>query len=91
LHEKLFALEKVVVEAGMVVCGERLLNISIGAVFCPENGTDAEGLLAEADRRMYLVKQDRKKALPPAANDLANLAASIGNSTAAAPHSSLVQ
>jgi len=77
LPEKLLMLEKVVVESGFAVCAERLLNISIGAVFCPENGTDAEGLLAEADRRMYLVKQHRKKTAAPHANDLARLAACI--------------
>jgi diguanylate cyclase (GGDEF)-like protein len=89
LSEKLLALERVVVEAGLAVCGERLLNISIGAVFCPENGTDAEGLLAEADRRMYLVKQLHKKAAPPDAGDLARLAARVERS--AAHHSTLVQ
>jgi diguanylate cyclase (GGDEF)-like protein/putative nucleotidyltransferase with HDIG domain len=91
LPEKLLALEKVVVEAGVTICSERLLNISIGAVSCPENGTDAEGLLAEADRRMYLVKQRRKKAIPPAENGLANLAASIGHSTQPAPQPALLQ
>ena len=60
LAEKTKALERVVVEAGFAVCGERLLNISVGAAFCPEHGSDAEGLLAEADRRMYLVKQTHK-------------------------------
>jgi diguanylate cyclase (GGDEF)-like protein/putative nucleotidyltransferase with HDIG domain len=61
LGEKVGVLETVVVDAGVTVCGERLLNISIGAVFCPEHGTDAETLLAEADRRMYLTKQSRKR------------------------------
>ena len=91
LPEKLLVLEKVVVESGVAVCAERLLNISIGAVFCPENGTDAEGLLAEADRRMYLVKQQRKKAGAPPANDLAKLAARIEHSAAHAPHSTVLQ
>ena len=68
------ALQKVAAEAGLVVCGERLLNISIGAAFFPENGTDAEGLLAEADRRMYGTKQAHKRC---AATDLAALAASV--------------
>jgi diguanylate cyclase (GGDEF)-like protein/putative nucleotidyltransferase with HDIG domain len=91
LPEKLLALERVAVETGLAVCGERLLNISIGAVFCPENGTDAEGLLAEADRRMYLVKQRRKKAAPPEAGDLARLAARVEHSAARAAHSTLLQ
>ena len=88
LPEKLLALERVVVETGLAVCGERLLNISIGAVFCPENGTDAESLLAEADRRMYLVKRQRRKESPEA-GDLARLAARVEQS--AARHSALIQ
>jgi diguanylate cyclase (GGDEF)-like protein len=91
LPEKLLVLEKVVVESGVAVCAERLLNISIGAVFCPENGTDAEGLLAEADRRMYLVKQHRKKVGVPHANDLAKLAARLEHSTVTATHSPVLR
>jgi len=78
LGEKVKALERVVIEAGVTVCGERLLNISVGAAFCPDHGNDAEGLLAEADRRMYLTKQEHKSARPTVAEDLAALAASVG-------------
>lgn len=85
LAEKVNTLEKVVIEAGVAVCGERFLNISIGAVFCPEHGTDAESLLAGADRRMYLAKQARKKSVPAA--DLARLAAVIAPPDAAVPPS----
>jgi diguanylate cyclase (GGDEF)-like protein/putative nucleotidyltransferase with HDIG domain len=89
LAEKVSVLEGVVVEAGVVVCGEHLLNISIGAVFCPEHGTDAEGLLAEADRRMYLTKQGRKKAVSANASGLARLAASVEHPAAKALRSLL--
>jgi diguanylate cyclase (GGDEF)-like protein/putative nucleotidyltransferase with HDIG domain len=78
LGEKVKALERVVIEAGVTVCGERLLNISVGAAFCPDHGNDAEGLLAEADRRMYLTKQEHKSTHPTVAEDLAALAASVG-------------
>jgi diguanylate cyclase (GGDEF)-like protein/putative nucleotidyltransferase with HDIG domain len=78
LSEKVKALERVVIESGVTVCGERLLNISVGAAFCPDHGNDAEGLLAEADRRMYLTKQEHKSARPTVAEDLAALAASVG-------------
>jgi GGDEF domain-containing protein len=91
LPKKLMALEKVVVESGLAVCGERLLNISVGAVFYPENGVDAEGLLAEAERRMYLVKRRLKKAAPSDTSGLANLAAEIADSAAGAPSSTLLQ
>jgi GGDEF domain-containing protein len=79
LTDVLKKLETVVVDAGFAVCGERLLNISIGAVFCPEHGTDAESLLAEADRRMYLVKQTRKRPNLSGSHDIALLAASLAN------------
>jgi GGDEF domain-containing protein len=29
----------------------------VGTAFCPEDGYEVEALLAEADRRMYSVKQ----------------------------------
>lgn len=44
-------------EAGRQVCGEDLLSLSVGGAFFPGDGTDAEHLLTEADRNMYLVKQ----------------------------------
>src|SRR2546421_284565 len=37
--------------AGWEVCGENLLSLSVGCVIYPEDGSDAEKLLAEADRR----------------------------------------
>jgi diguanylate cyclase (GGDEF)-like protein/putative nucleotidyltransferase with HDIG domain len=44
-------------QAGAEVCGEEILSLSVGRAVYPEDGTDAEQLLAEADRRMYLEKQ----------------------------------
>ena len=61
-HEEMLELVGAVVNAGLEVCGERLLNISVGTVFCPQHGTEAESLLAEADRDMYRVKQQHKSA-----------------------------
>jgi diguanylate cyclase (GGDEF)-like protein/putative nucleotidyltransferase with HDIG domain len=43
--------------AGREVCGEDILSLSVGRVMYPEDGKDAEQLLAEADRRMYMEKQ----------------------------------
>jgi len=45
------------------VCGQDLLALSVGAAFYPQNGSDAEQLLAEADRKMYAAKQLRHE--PP--------------------------
>ncbi len=44
-------------QAGSEVCGEDILSLSVGRALYPEDGKDAEQLLAEADRRMYLEKQ----------------------------------
>jgi len=43
--------------AGSEVCGEDILSLSVGRAVFPADGKDAEQLLAEADRRMYLEKQ----------------------------------
>jgi hypothetical protein len=44
-------------QAGTEVCGEEILSLSVGRALYPDDGQDAEQLLAEADRRMYLEKQ----------------------------------
>src|SRR5580698_4443594 len=44
-------------QAGSEVCGEEILSLSVGRALYPEDGNDAEQLLSEADRRMYLEKQ----------------------------------
>jgi len=43
--------------AGNEVCSEEILSLSVGRAVYPDDGNDAEQLLAEADRRMYLEKQ----------------------------------
>jgi diguanylate cyclase (GGDEF)-like protein len=49
-------LETIIADVGKVVCGEGLVSVSIGQAFYPADGTNAEHLLAEADRRMYAGK-----------------------------------
>jgi diguanylate cyclase (GGDEF)-like protein len=46
-------------QAGHVVCREDILSLSVGQAVYPEDGSDAEELLAEADRRMYIEKQQQ--------------------------------
>jgi diguanylate cyclase (GGDEF)-like protein/putative nucleotidyltransferase with HDIG domain len=46
-------------QAGFDVCGEDILSLSIGVVVSPDDGNDAEQLLTEADRRMYVEKQKK--------------------------------
>ena len=42
---------------GQEVCNEDILSLSVGKAVYPEDGLDAEKLLSEADKRMYLQKQ----------------------------------
>lgn len=56
-HEKAERLNQAAIESGRHVCGKDLITLSVGMAFCPEDGTDVERLLAEADRRMYSMKQ----------------------------------
>jgi len=44
-------------QAGLEVCAEDILSLSVGQAVFPDDGKDAEELLAEADRRMYMEKQ----------------------------------
>jgi diguanylate cyclase (GGDEF)-like protein/putative nucleotidyltransferase with HDIG domain len=46
-------------QAGLEVCAEDILSLSVGQAVYPDDGKDAEELLAEADRRMYLEKQQQ--------------------------------
>jgi diguanylate cyclase (GGDEF)-like protein len=55
--EKAARLNLAAVEAGRAVCGQDVISLSVGTSFCPDDGYDVEALLAEADRRMYSVKQ----------------------------------
>ncbi len=49
-----------VADAVREVCANEMLTISIGQAFFPEDGSDAEQLLSEADRRMYWEKRQNK-------------------------------
>jgi len=55
--EKAERLNQAAIESGKHVCGRELITLSVGMAFCPDDGFDVERLLAEADRRMYSMKQ----------------------------------
>src|SRR5216683_408378 len=57
MMQKAERLNQLAAEIGRQICGEDLLGLSVGTAYCPEDGIDAERLLAEADRRMYSMKQ----------------------------------
>jgi diguanylate cyclase (GGDEF)-like protein/putative nucleotidyltransferase with HDIG domain len=61
LGEKAALVTALAREAGRQVCGKDLLSSSVGAAFYPRDGSDAEQLLTEADRRMYADKQSHYK------------------------------
>jgi diguanylate cyclase (GGDEF)-like protein/putative nucleotidyltransferase with HDIG domain len=44
-------------QAGFDVCGEEIVSLSVGMAVSPDDGNDAEQLLTQADRRMYIEKQ----------------------------------
>ena len=56
-REKADRLNRAAVDSGRHVCGRDLITLSVGVAFCPDDGVDVERLLAEADRRMYSMKQ----------------------------------
>ena len=49
-------MRELVHQAGKEVCNEDILSLSVGKAVYPEDGMDAEKLLSEADKRMYLQK-----------------------------------
>src|SRR5271167_2101714 len=57
--KKAYQLRELAKQAGIEVCAEEILSLSVGQAVFPEDGKDAEELLAEADRRMYLEKQQQ--------------------------------
>src|SRR6266699_4724867 len=52
-------MRELVHQVGVEVCGEDILSLSVGKSVYPEDGLDAEKILTEADRRMYLQKQSQ--------------------------------
>jgi diguanylate cyclase (GGDEF)-like protein/putative nucleotidyltransferase with HDIG domain len=52
-------LENAARAAGLAVCGEPIVAVSIGHSFFPDHGLDAESILSEADEQMYRRKHQR--------------------------------
>jgi diguanylate cyclase (GGDEF)-like protein/putative nucleotidyltransferase with HDIG domain len=63
--EKASRLHQVAIEAGRKIAGRELVGLSVGTAFCPQDGFDIKGLLAEADRRMYSMKTIHHSEPPP--------------------------
>jgi diguanylate cyclase (GGDEF)-like protein/putative nucleotidyltransferase with HDIG domain len=56
--EKAQVINDFAIQAAVDVCGERILSAAVGTAFYVGGEEDAEQLLAEADRRMYVAKQE---------------------------------
>ncbi|HXZ78748.1 MAG TPA: HD domain-containing phosphohydrolase [Terriglobales bacterium] len=59
--DKIAVLDQLAREAGHQVCGTDRLSVSTGMAYYGEDGTDGDQLLAEADRRMYIMKQQHHR------------------------------
>ncbi len=55
--EKADQLNRAAIDSCRAVLGRDLITLSVGTSFCPDDGFDVERLLADADRRMYSIKQ----------------------------------
>jgi len=60
LQQKIRLLKSITADAGREIFSNETISLSIGHSAFPEDGTDADQLLSEADRRMYIVKQKEK-------------------------------
>jgi len=47
-------------QAGREICNEDILSLSVGKAVYPQDGIDAEKILSEADKRMYLQSEARR-------------------------------
>lgn len=63
LPQKLERLRAITADAGHEIFPEENLSLSIGHAMFPQDGEDADRLLSEADRRMYIAKQKEKMAV----------------------------
>ena len=65
-NSKAAMLSSIASDAGMEVIPGCKLSLSVGLANFPDDGADADQLLAEADRRMYAAKNERHTRRPQA-------------------------
>ncbi|MDP8980600.1 MAG: GGDEF domain-containing protein, partial [Acidobacteriota bacterium] len=63
LAAKIQRLKAITADAGHTIFTPDVPSLSIGHAMFPEDGVDADQLLSEADRRMYIAKQKDKLGL----------------------------
>jgi diguanylate cyclase (GGDEF)-like protein len=64
IPQKIAMLEEIAVAVGVEVTGQELLAVSVGHAFYEKINVDAEHLLCEADRSMYVTKKAHHAMLP---------------------------
>ena len=77
LDSKIERMRAVARKAGDSTPEPSALSMSVGVATYPDDGKDAEDLLAEADRRMYKSKRLRKKPVPVIAVEAPPVAAAV--------------
>jgi len=65
VHTTSLRLRAITADAGQEINENATLGVSIGHAMYPEDGSDAEQLLSEADRRMYIAKHRDKQDVSP--------------------------
>ncbi|HXI43785.1 MAG TPA: HD domain-containing phosphohydrolase, partial [Bryobacteraceae bacterium] len=60
VDDRINQMMRIAAEAGEIIPGKRFLSMSVGEAFYPLDGSNAEELLATADRRMYKNKQQQR-------------------------------
>ena len=60
LDHRIGEIDRMIRATSAEVCEQRTVGMSIGCACFPEDGSDAEALLAQADRDMYRVKRERQ-------------------------------
>ena len=60
VHRRISEFQSIACDATEMVSGAGVITLSVGEAFYPEDGSDAEQLLAQADRRMYKSKHLKK-------------------------------
>jgi len=64
VDDRINQMMRIAAEAGEIIPGKRFLSMSVGEAFYPLDGSNAEELLATADRRMYKNKQQQRLQRP---------------------------
>jgi diguanylate cyclase (GGDEF)-like protein/putative nucleotidyltransferase with HDIG domain len=64
IQQKIASLVEIAVAVGVEVTGQELLSVSVGHAFYEKINVDAEHLLCEADRSMYVTKKAHHAMLP---------------------------